>query len=67
MSVHGNLFTGLRKTLFLRSKVTTQSVLEPPTPQQKRVVARAIASLSEERTMQWVRDMNYEVGEESEI
>ena len=53
--------------LFLKSNVTVQSVIAPSTPQQKRILARAVAFLSEESTMQWVRDMNFQVGSESEM
>ena len=48
--------------LFLKSKVTVASVLEPSTPQQKKMVARAINFLSEESTKTWVKDLNFGVG-----
>lgn len=38
------------------------SVLEPSTPQQKKMVARAINFLSEESTKTWVKDLNFGVG-----
>ena len=48
--------------LLLKSNVTAQSAIAPFTPQQNRILARAVAFLSEESTMQWVRDMNFQVG-----
>lgn len=48
--------------VFLRSSVAVQSVLEPASPREVKILARAIKALAEDGTLSWVKDLNFDVG-----